>query len=44
MQELTIQLRYHYHFEDHLEDAVEGADLQVKIRVSLLGWYWWYTL
>lgn len=28
MQELTIQLRYHYHFEDHLEDAVKGFDLQ----------------
>lgn len=36
MQELTIQFRYHYHFEDHLEDAVEGSDLQVKVRVSLV--------
>lgn len=37
MQELTIQFRYHYHFEDHLEDDVEGSDLQVKVRISLLG-------
>ncbi len=39
---LTVQLRYHYHFEDHLEDVVEGSDLQD--RVGLLSCSWWCTL
>lgn len=39
MPELTIQCRYHYQFEDHLEDAVQGSDLQGGVRVSLLAWH-----
>lgn len=36
--ELTVQFGYHDHFENHVEDALEGADLEMWVRVSFLVW------
>lgn len=29
---LTVQRRYHHQFEDHLENGVQGSDLQGEVK------------